>query len=346
MIHAQHDPALVIRMVRQLPLHYSDGADLTLDRPGHVRAGSGLAWVGERLAVVQDDANFIALVDPVSGQATAVVLPAGENGVRQFDTGRGNKKQKFDLEALVSIESPDGPFLLAIGSGSSKRRERMVTVQRAGEAEETLALIAAPGLYHVLREATDFSGSDMNIEGAVFIGDVLRLFGRGNGESSKRHEPLDATCDLHWPSVRAYLAAPDDVEPPTPRRLRQYSLGEADGVRLSFTDATLAWGDRSEQPVVLYTAAAEGSPDSRRDGDVAGSAIGFLDPRDERTVMRYALLCDAQGELLPLKVEGIACGRADERQIYVVLDVDDPNAPSLLCELRLEGPWPSRHPPV
>lgn len=341
MIHAQYDPALSIRVVRQLPLHYAEGADPTLDRPAHVRAGSGLAWVGERLAVVQDDANFIALVEPASGRTSSVLLPAGENGVRQFDTGRGNKKQKFDLETLVSIDAPDGQFLLAIGSGSSKRRERMVTIRRAGEADESLALIEAPALYKLLRDTRDFSGSDMNIEGAVLIGDVLRLFARGNGEASKRHAPLDATCDLHWPSVRAYLTAPDACAPPSPRRVRQYALGEADGVRLSFTDATLGWGDRSKHPVVLYTAAAEGSPDSRRDGEVAGSAIGFLDPRGEGTVMRYALLRDEQGELLPLKVEGIACGRADERQVYVVLDVDDPDAPSVLCELHLEGPWPS-----
>lgn len=343
MIHAQHDPALIVRIVRQVPLHYRDGADPALDRPAHVRAGSGLAWVGERLAVVQDDANFIALVDPASGQATSVVLPAGANGVRQFDTGRGNKKQKFDLEALVSIDGPDGQCLLAIGSGSSKGRERMVTIHRPGEADETLALIAAPALYDVLRDARDFSGSDMNIEGAVLVGDVLRLFARGNGEASKRHVPLDATCDLHWPTLRAYLAAPDEQAPPRPTRLRQYALGDADGVRLSFTDATLCWGDPSARPVVLYTAAAEGSPDARRDGEVAGSAIGFLDPRGDGTEMRYALLRDANGERLPLKVEGIACGRADERQVYIVLDIDGPDAPSLLCELRLEGPWPSLH---
>ena len=340
MIHAQIDPALEVRIVREVPLRYADGADVALDRPAHVRAGSGLAWVGDRLAVVQDDANFIALVDPTSGLASAVVLPAGADGARQFDTGRGNKKQKFDLEALVSIGHPDGAMLLAIGSGSSKKRERIVTVRRAGESGETLALIAAPGMYERLREASDFSGSDMNIEGAVLIGEVLRLFGRGNGEAAKRRVPLDATCDLHWPSVLEYLAAPHDVAPPSPTRLRQYALGEADGVRLSFTDATLVWGDHSARPLVLYTAAAEGSPDSRRDGAVAGSAIGYLDHRGEGTVLRYALLRDAQGALLPLKVEGIACGRADQCQAYVVLDVDDPNAPSMLYELALEGPWP------
>jgi len=346
MIHAQHDPALVVHLVRQLPLRYAAGADHAFDRPAHVRAGSGLAWVGERLAVVQDDANFIALVDPTTGLADCVVLPAGADGVRQFDTGRGNKKHKFDLEALVNIDEPDGPMLLAIGSGSSKKRERVVTVRRAGESDETLALIAAPGLYEALREATDFSGSDMNLEGAVLIGEVLRLFGRGNGEATKHGVPLDATCDVHWPSVRAYLAQPDQVAPPKPTRLRQYTLGEANGIRLSFTDATVAWGDRSARPLILYTAAAEGSPDSRRDGEVAGSAIGVLDTRGDATVMRYALLRDPQGALLPLKVEGIACGRADQRQVFVVLDVDDPDAPSMLCELRLDGPWPEPNAPA
>ena len=339
MIHAQEDPALRVHVVRQVPLRYAAGADATLDRPAHVRAGSGLAWVGERLAVVQDDANFIALVDPATGLAAAVVLPAGADGRRQFDTARGNKKKKFDLEALVSIDQPDGPMLLAIGSGSSKRRERVVTVHRAGEADETMALIAVPGLYEALRDATDFSGSDMNLEGAVLIGEVLRLFGRGNGEATKHRMPLDATCDVHWPSLCAYLAQPDHVAVPRPTRLRQYSLGEAAGIRLSFTDATLAWGDRSARPLILYTAAAERSGDSRRDGEVAGSAIGVLDPRGDATVLRYSLLRDLQGALLPLKVEGIACGRADQRQVYVVLDVDDPDTPSMLCELRLEGPW-------
>ena len=231
-------------------------------------------------------------------------------------------------------------MLLALGSGSSKKRERMVTLHRAGETDELMALIEASALYQTLREAKEFAGSDMNIEGAVRFGDVLRLFGRGNGEATKRHVPLDATCDLHWPSVRAYLKEPGEIPPPTPGRVHQFALGEADGVRLSFTDATLAWGDRSEKPHMLYTAAAEGSPDSRRDGEVFGSAVGCLHVRGDVIDARYTLLCNEEGDLLPLKVEGIACGRADARQVYVVLDGDDPDAPSTLCELRLDGPWP------
>src|SRR5215207_7995120 len=94
-IVAREDPALGARVVRRTPLRYRDGDDASLDRPAHVRAGSGLAWVdtsrGPRLAVVQDDAHFVALVDPRDGLAEAIALPPGPGGLRQFDDGRGNK---------------------------------------------------------------------------------------------------------------------------------------------------------------------------------------------------------------------------------------------------------------
>src|SRR3712207_3817046 len=88
---ARHDPALETRVVRRLPMRYAAGADATLDRPAHVRAASGLVWHGPRLVVVQDDTNFLALVDPATGLAESIALPAGEGGRRQFDDGRGNK---------------------------------------------------------------------------------------------------------------------------------------------------------------------------------------------------------------------------------------------------------------
>ena len=58
---------------------YRDGPDRSLDRPAHVRAGSGLSWIGDRLVLVQDDANFVAVVDPATGFAESITLPAGED---------------------------------------------------------------------------------------------------------------------------------------------------------------------------------------------------------------------------------------------------------------------------
>jgi hypothetical protein len=45
-----------------------------------VRAGSSLSWFGDRLALIQDDANFLVLIEPHSLQVDPIPLPAGEGG--------------------------------------------------------------------------------------------------------------------------------------------------------------------------------------------------------------------------------------------------------------------------
>ncbi|HYW51677.1 MAG TPA: hypothetical protein VE861_13775, partial [Gemmatimonadaceae bacterium] len=72
------DRSLDARIVRRVPMFYADGADAATDRPAYVRAASSMAWLGDRVALVQDDVNFIALVDPATGLADAVTLPAGK----------------------------------------------------------------------------------------------------------------------------------------------------------------------------------------------------------------------------------------------------------------------------
>ncbi len=58
------DASLSARITRTLPLFYTEGANEQMDRPAHGRAGSSLLLIGPRtLAIVQDDANFIALID-------------------------------------------------------------------------------------------------------------------------------------------------------------------------------------------------------------------------------------------------------------------------------------------
>src|SRR5690349_10209421 len=64
---AVRDEQMAAVMTARAPLTYAAGADAALDRPAHVRAASGIAWLGGRLAVVQDDASFVALVDLARG---------------------------------------------------------------------------------------------------------------------------------------------------------------------------------------------------------------------------------------------------------------------------------------
>lgn len=330
MRHARHDPALTATVVSRRPLRYRTVAHPALDRPAHVRAGSSLTWVGARLGLVQDDANFVALVDPKTGLARSITLPAGEEGKRHFDDVRGNKKFKLDLESCCTVEGASGAMLLALGSGSKKRRRRVVTIESITARLPRVSLIDAESLYVALEAEADFAGSDMNIEGALALPRAVRLFTRGNGAPKRGREPLNATCDLPLRELLAYLSAPATATVPAPAAVTRYALGEMDGLPLGFTDAALA-GD-----ALLYTAAAEASADAAEDGHVAGSVIGVIPVQGD---LRFAPLSDAEGRPTRDKVEGIVAIPGSGDRVLVVIDPDDPTRPAELCEVRLTGAW-------
>ncbi len=330
---AHLDPTLRAVVTSRRPLYYADGRDATADRPAHVRAASSMAWIDDRIAVVQDDANFVALVDPIAGHARAIALPRGEGGWRQFDDARGNKNHKLDLESCVSFTADDGTTLLAFGSGSSERRRHIVTIDRWQDREPRVVVDDAAALYTRLEAETAFAGSDMNIEGALVVPGVLRLFGRGNGKATGNLMPINATCDLSLDALLSYLNSRIRVDPPVPTNIVQYDLGEIDGVALGFTDAT-AFG-----ACVLYSATAESSTDATTDGPVGGSALGIISPRG---LVRYALVTDETGRVLDDKVEGVLLSRTSKQRAYIVLDTDDPARASELCDVALIGGWDPR----
>ena len=332
LVTATADPRLRARVLRRVPLHYTEGADEGLDRPAHVRAGSSLAAVPGGIALVQDDANFIAVVAGAGAHVRAIALPAGPEGERQFDDGRGNKAHKLDLEACVAAEHDDDTLLVALGSGSSARRERVALVTGWRGDHPSVRVVHVPRLYAALRDESAFAGSELNVEGAIRVGDRLRLFGRGNGAARDDAQPVNATCDLAWDALLAHLHAPEDPahDAPRPEAIRRYALGVLDGIALGFTDAA-PWRDR-----ILFSAAAEDSPDAVRDGRVTGSVIGVMDPSG---AVRWTPLTDANGAPLAVKVEGLLPDPDDDRRLYVVVDADDPDAASELVEVELEGGW-------
>ena len=326
------DSRLVARVATCTPLRYHAGAHLALDRPAHVRAASGAAFIAGRLAVIQDDANFIALVNLATGIVDSIALPAGRDDKRLFDDQRGNKRFKLDLEACVALPGTVGPRLVAFGSGSSRAREQVVLVDGIDSAEPRVTVIDARRFYESLRTESAFAGSDLNIEGAVFRAGELTLFGRGNGAPAPDRLPLNATCAIDWVELEQYLRAPNEVEPPKARAITQYELGSLDRIPLGFTDAVL-WGEG-----VLYAAAAEDSPDARRDGRVAGSVLGVITADGQA---RHCPIADAAGTVYRAKVEGLAVSHERPRRVFALIDQDDPSAPSELCVLELSGDWPA-----
>ena len=323
-IIGRRDPGLTARILRSVPLLYGDGADEAMDRPTHVRAASGVACVNGHVAIVQDDASFVALANPATGRARAIVLPAGEGGVRQFDDLRGNKRYKLDLESCVAVDAgAGGEMLIGFGSGSTSARERIVVVRGIGTEDEAVEVIDASPLYRRLRETVDFAGSEMNIEGAAILGGTLRLFNRGNGAAVGDLVPVDASCDLDLSAFLAFLRAPSTARVPEPRGVVQYALGELDGVPLTFTDAA------SRGTSILFAAAAEDSPDTYHDGVVIGSAIGIIEGGEAR----WTPILDVDGSPYAGKVEGIVPHPSSLDRLLAVIDRDDPRVPSHLLEI-------------
>jgi hypothetical protein len=325
-LQGRFDPGMRAVVTGRRPLFYVGGADAALDRPAHVRAGSAVARVGDRLAVVQDDANFVALADPSTGLCDAIALP-DEDGVRLFDDLRGNKSRKLDLEACIAGDD-DGGWLIAFGSGSTHVRERLVHLTDI-DGERAVRVFDAAALYARLRAWPEFAGSELNLEGAALVrtvdGVVLRLFQRGNGAARQGIAPVDATCDLDSDAFFAWLDGSGPV--PEPVDAVQYELGSIAGVRLTFGDA--ANGPRG----LLFLASAEDSPDAITDGPVAGLVLGRVDDDDAP----WTPIVDTRGRPVLDKAEGLAVDPKRPGLAWLVIDRDEPETPSELLTLALEG---------
>lgn len=330
---ARGEPLLGARVVGRTPLFYELGADAGLDRPAHVRAGSALARLGpSTLAVVQDDASFLAVLEGVGGALVVrdVPLPAYD-GVRQFDDGRGNKKAKLNLEACLTW----GGMLVAFGSGSSPARERVALVKNAAYPSPRTTVVEANALYAAMRAHRDFPGSELNVEGAALSGDDVLFLQRGNGARAGKREPVDATARVDRAALLGYLNGLARGEPapcPPLRDVVRWDLGAVGGIRLTFTDAVEAAGRWT-----AFLACAEASPDATRDGPVVGVSIGRLDDRTGEAEL--AMITDERGAPLLDKAEGITLDVHDPRRAWLVVDRDDPERAAELLELRLGDAW-------
>lgn len=308
-------------------MEYRDGDDPDQDRPGHVRAASSIAKFAEYLVVVQDDANFLALVEKDHHHVQSIPLPEGPGGDRVFSPERGNIENKLDLEACVSVPDSDGQHIIAFGSGSDESREWVLSVKWDHNGDHEINLMEADRLYSYLRTEKDFCGSGLNVEGVIFDGnETLRFFQRGNADPEGDLQPVDALGDMPWQELKGHLNDPENVEPPKLRNIIQFDLGKIDDIPLTFSDGEYVDGH------ILYSASAEASSDTDH---IAGSAMGILD--DESA--RWAEVIDLDGSAFEGKIEGLVTKDDDPHIVFFVIDDDVAHEPSNIYQARLEGPW-------
>jgi hypothetical protein len=318
--HVTASSAAGIRPVLRSPraLKYRIPPSAATDLPPHVRAASALRRHGDRLIVLQDDVNALAVLD-VDGVVEPLLLPPGSDGRRRFDDGRGNKRLKLDLEAGAVL--PDGRFV-AFGSGSSRHRERLAVL--TGHSD--LRLHPAPELYAALRTCVALLGVELNLEGAVTIGDHwLRLLQRGNKAGAEPGSVGNAIIDLELAAFVRWL----DARAPLPpiATMLAVDLGAVQGVPYGFTDATVC-----DDGSLAFLACAEDSADVRSDGPVLGCRFGWLRADD----VCVTDVLEPDGRRTTLKLEGIEARPHHSRIFDVVADMDRPDEPATLLELILE----------
>jgi hypothetical protein len=323
------DDRLQARVTGSRPMVYRDGPSSEEDRPPHVRAASGLSAFMEYIAVIQDDANWLALID-AEENVTAIPLPPSPHGDRVFSKNRGNKDDKYDLEACISVTTEGRQELVGFSSGSRQERAWVLRVREAIAGQDapdcdvaarlTAEFVDAASFYQSMRDHAEFSGAGLNIEGALTLDeDCIRMFQRGNAEPCGDLQPVDATADLSWAALSEHLTNPQAPPPPL-CNVRTYDLGQLGGVRLTFSDAEHLGGGR-----VLFSASAE-NPGT---GEIIGSVLGVIDAAGEA---RWTELIDQDGGTFRGKIEGLTLDWRDPHKVHFVVDDDDEDVPSKIFE--------------
>lgn len=289
-----------------------------IGRPLFLAAASGLVSVGDYLYVIADDENHLGIFSR-SQTAPGRLLRLLEGALP--DEPKERKAYKPDFEALTLLPAfgtyPNGA-LLALGSGSKKRRRQGVLLGLAadGAINTSPLIIDLSPLYAKLSEHF----ADLNIEGA-FVDGYLNLLQRGNQAANSQN----ACIRLELAQTLSTITKQQSLVPELIISIQAYPLGEVEGVPLCFTDAA-SLPDGSW----VFSAAAEATDNSYADGDLVAAALGVI---------------NAQGKLVNLtildnryKIEGITA-QVEGNQVHLLLvtDADDPKQAAVLLNVSLSG---------
>ncbi len=246
-------PPLELRTLRELELAESSGEG----RAPRMAGASGVVRRGDFAYVIADDELVIGVFE-ISTDEPGTARTVFEGTLPDDESER--KGAKPDLEALTALPPfGDTPYggLLGLGSGSDSdgNRDRGFFWAFApdGSLDGEPTVIDLSPLYGMLREKL----GGLNVEGAAVLGDEIWLFHRGNeGDAG------NVVAEIALSDLAGSLTGDHDIDVEELKELREYDLGEMDGV-----DALLLGRDGA---VVTISSASPPRPKGTRTATSAG----------------------------------------------------------------------------
>ena len=252
-----------------------------------ISSASGLLLHRNHFYIVADDErSLICLPSSLEKDPTLIRLIEGE--LPEDKSLR--KKMKPDFESIIHLPAND--TLLCLPSGSAVNRNICALVDRDYRITELLL----KNTYNQLREIFP----ELNIEGGVARGNMVRLFQRGNGKMKQ-----NAIIEME---LSSFLK--DEMKD---LRVRPTDLGDLKSTPLSFTDACQVGSD------CFFLAVAEDTESTYLDGEFLGAVLGKMNLNGD--------VMEIQPIDIPYKPEGLCI---EGKNMYVVTDADDRTKASCL----------------
>ena len=168
------------------------------------------------------------------------------------------------MTALPPFEGVRPAAYFGLGSGSKETRNRgfFWAFEADGSLRGDPHDVDLEPLYDLLRERFP----KLNVEGASVLGERFWLFHRGN-----RNAGPNAVAELSLEAVMASLGGDWRIDVDEPAIVREYELGELDGVWVFFSDATPLADE-----LLVFTASAEVDGGGDEDGAIRSQVVGTI----------------------------------------------------------------------
>lgn len=248
-----------------------------------IGAASGIVFHKNTLFIISDNSGYLFEYDLNEKKLNKHLL------IKDASVNI-EKKKKPDFEAITLNKNK----LHIFGSGSTINRNKQIIYDLNSKKIEEIDFSA---IYQDLKSKFKMSDDDLNIEGTLYIDEILFLFQRGNGLTAKNG---------------IFKISPDHQFEFFP-----ISLPKIKHVETSFTDAILI------ENKIYFLAAAEDTVSTYEDGEVLGTIMGIMNPK--------TLEVEKHIQLSPThKLEGLTLFEKKGNQLTFLLcednDTEDLNA--------------------